>query len=469
MRILFLSFLLSVSAGFAQTPCVGNTADGYPCEGFDLIAHFSLNDMNANDGNDSWGWVDPDSNIEYAIVGLDNGTAFFNLSDPVNPVYLGKLPTHTGSSFWRDIKVYQNHAFIVSDINGNHGMQVFDLTRLRNVASPPETFTEDFHYDLVGSCHNIAINEDTGYAYLIGCDDFSGGPVFVNLSIPNSPVSAGGYAGSGYTHDAQIITYDGPDTDYIGKEILFGSNEDRVVIVDVTNKANPQLISTITYANTEYTHQGWLTEDRKYFMVGDELDEIFAGIPNTRTLIFDVEDLDNPSFSFEYFGPTPATDHNGYVKGDVFYMANYNAGLRAIDISNIESGIITEIGYFDTYPSDNDTGYSGSWNVYPYLPSGNIIISGTNGFTLVRNPALNVEDIAQEVQLSIYPNPVNNELNIELQNETIQTVEVTNILGQKMSSFSNLNVVNFVLDTSKYPSGIYVIHINETLVKKFMK
>ena len=69
----------------------------------------------------------------------------------VNPVYLGKLPTHTSSTTWRDVKVYNNYAFIVSEAGG-HGMQVFDLTRLRDVANPPETFTEDAHYDGFGEC-----------------------------------------------------------------------------------------------------------------------------------------------------------------------------------------------------------------------------------------------------------------------------------------------------------------------------
>ena len=80
-------------------------------------------------------------------MGLKNGTAFIDISYPINPIYLGKLPTHTGESIWRDIKVYQNHAFIVSEAS-NHGMQVFDLTRLRNVPNPPENFTEDAHYYL---------------------------------------------------------------------------------------------------------------------------------------------------------------------------------------------------------------------------------------------------------------------------------------------------------------------------------
>ena len=139
---------------FAQTPCEGGFADGFPCNGFNLQSHISLGEMNASGGNDSWGWTDPDNGKEFALIGLDNGTAFIDVSDPVNPVYLGKLPTYTSSSIWRDIKVYNNYAFIVSEAGG-HGMQVFDLTRLRSVANPPQTFDEDAHYGLIGGVHNI--------------------------------------------------------------------------------------------------------------------------------------------------------------------------------------------------------------------------------------------------------------------------------------------------------------------------
>ena len=190
---------------YAQTPCVGGMAGGYPCNNYDLQANISLGQMNAGAGNDSWGWTDSQDGKEYALIGLDNGTAFIDISDPVNPVYLGKLPTHTNPSIWRDVKVYNDHAFIVSEANG-HGMQVFDLTRLRSVANPPETFTEDAHYNGFGSTHNIAINEDTGYAYAVGNSTFNGGPHFIDISNPTSPVAAGGYSADGYSHDAQIVT-----------------------------------------------------------------------------------------------------------------------------------------------------------------------------------------------------------------------------------------------------------------------
>ncbi len=387
--LITLSFLSIISMS-GQTPCTSGTAGEYPCNGYDLQSFISLDEMDAQQGNDSWGWTDPQNGKEYALVGLDNGTAFIDVSDPVNAVYLGKLPTHTQNSTWRDIKTYNNHAFIVSEAS-NHGMQVFDLTRLRDVSNPPETFDEDAHYSGFGNAHNIIINEDSGYAYGVGTSTFNGGPHFVDISDPTNPTPAGGYSDDSYSHDAQVVTYSGPDTEHLGKEILIGSNENEIAIVDITNKNNPIGLSTISYSNVEYTHQGWFTEDQRYFIVGDEIDEINVGF-NTRTIIFDFEDLDNPSFHFEYEGPTEAIDHNGYVKGDKYYLSNYRAGMRVLDISQIGNENITEIGFFDTYPDSNSANFDGAWNVYPFFASNNIVISDINrGFFLVREPSIGLD------------------------------------------------------------------------------
>ena len=359
-------------------PCTNGLAAGqYPCNGFDFMSQVSLIDLGAAEANDSWGWVDPSNSKEYALVGLNSGTAFVDISDPINPVMLGTLPTQTENSPWRDVKVYNNHAFIVSEAP-NHGMQVFDLTRLRNVTNPPETFNVDGHYSGFGSAHNIVINESSGFAYAVGTTTFNGGPHFVNIQDPANPEAEGGYSEGAYTHDAQVINYTGPDTDHIGKEILIGSNENEVVIIDVSDKANPVSIAAISYSNIGYTHQGWFTEDMRYFILGDETDEQTFGF-NTRTLVFDFNDLDNPQFHFQYLGPTSAIDHNGYVQGNTYYMASYTAGMRALNLTAVGDQTMTESGFFDTYPENNDTDFKGAWNVYPYFPSGNIIVSDING------------------------------------------------------------------------------------------
>ena len=133
-----------------------------------------LADIGGGNGNDIWGWTDSQTNKEYAIMGRTTGTAFVDISDPENPVYLGNLPTHTANSSWRDIKVYNNHAFIVSEASG-HGMQIFDLSQLGTVGSPPVTFSNTAHYSDFGNAHNIVINEDSGFAYAVGTSTCSGG------------------------------------------------------------------------------------------------------------------------------------------------------------------------------------------------------------------------------------------------------------------------------------------------------
>ncbi len=387
--IFSLSLLISCSSSNEPTPepsntnkkpCENGMANGFPCRGYDLLLSIPISTFGGAEGNDSWGWTDPTTQKEYAIMGLDNGTAFVDISDTENPIYLGKLPTATISSGWRDIKVYKDHAFIVADNNvgeDSHGMQVFDLTRLRNVSNPPQTFTADTRFTEFGRAHNIVINEDTGYAYPVGTNRnniYKGGPLFINIQDPKNPISEGGWGTDNYSHDAQVVTYNGPDSDYTGKEILIGSNENEVVIVDITDKANPKNISKISYPNVRYTHQGWFTEDQKYFILGDEHDELRIGI-NTRSIIFDFTDLDNPKEHFIYSAATKSIDHNGYVKGNTFYLASYSAGVRFIDIASISNKSITEVGYFDTYPDNDDANWHGVWNVYPFFNSGKIVVS----------------------------------------------------------------------------------------------
>lgn len=358
------------------TPCENGMAGIYPCNGYDLLGRISLIDFDAGAGNDIWGWTDTSTGKEYVLMGLDNGTAFVDITDADNLIYLGKLPTATVNSDWRDVKVYNDHAFIVSEAE-EHGMQVFDLTKLRNVANPPETFESDARYTGFGNAHNIVINEESGFAYVVGTardDAFNGGVHFINIQDPKNPIGVGGYGENGYSHDAQVITYKGPDASYSGREVYVGANESQVVIVDVTDKSNPVGIATVPYPNIEYTHQGWFTEDHRFFLLGDELDEVRQGF-RSRTLVFDFSDLDNPILHDTYLGPSSAIDHNGYVRGDDFFLANYTAGVRMLDISKIDAKQLVETGFFDTFPISDDVRFDGVWSVYPYFGSGKIVVS----------------------------------------------------------------------------------------------
>ncbi|MDX1626779.1 MAG: choice-of-anchor B family protein [Wenzhouxiangellaceae bacterium] len=370
--------------------CVDGMSDIFPCQGMELAGWLELSEIGGGSGSDSWGWTDPLTGREYALMARSNGVAFVDISDPAGPVYIGNLPRPdgVGTSVWADIKTYADHAFIVADAVSDHGVQVFDLTRLRDVASPPVTFTMDAHYldyfDGTGTprrhheAHNIAVNEETGFAYTTGGNTCAGGLHMIDIRTPTSPQFAGCFSADGYTHDVQCVVYRGPDSRYAGREICFASNEDTVTVVDVTDKSAPVQIGEHGYNRTGYTHQGWLTGDHRYFVTDDELDEQNFGLPGTRTLVFDLQALDAAPEPAEYIASDLSIDHNQYVIGGYAFQANYKRGLRVLRIDDPDTAAMTEVAYFDTYPSSNGTGFSGAWNVYPFFESGIVLVSDIN-------------------------------------------------------------------------------------------
>ncbi len=315
------------------------------------------------------------------------------------PVYLGDLPTTTIGSTWRGIKVFADHAFIVSEAP-NHGMQVFDLTQLRSVTSPPVTFTESAHYAGFGSTHTLAMNTRTGYAYAVGTRTCEGGLHAVDVRTPASPRTAGCFSLDGYTHETQCVLYTGPDTSYRDREICFNSNEDTLTIVDATDKLEQIQISRTGYGGSAYTHQGWLTEDQRFFLVNDEGDELAFRHP-TRTWIWDVSDIDAPVLASRYDGPTSSIDHNLYIRGHLVYESNYRSGLRVLDASEVARGVLSEVGFFDIYPPDDTPAYNGAWSVYPFFTSGSIAVNGIEQGLFVLSPRVTPRGQPTGLEVSI--------------------------------------------------------------------
>lgn len=387
----FLTFLacfalVAAAPGWADTRhaelCVGGMAGAYSCSNIDLLEHIGLAALGAESTSDIWGWTDPQTGKEYVLLGLNNGTAFFDVSTPDEVVYLGKLLTHSTASIWRSIKVYGNYAFIGSEAS-QHGVQVFDLTQLRQVPNPPVTFQASAHYAGLSSTHTLEIDTASGFLYSAGSNTCGGGLHIVDIRQPLEPRFAGCFADDGYTHEAQCTVYRGPDADHQGKEICMACNIDTLTIVDVTTKAHPVQLSRTTYQGASYAHQGWLTEDHRYFLLDDELDEGSFG-HNTKTLIFDVSDLDAPSLIGFHLADTTATDHNQYIRGNYVYQSNYEAGVRILQLDGVASGQLTEVAYFDTEPGSG----SGTWTNYPYFDSGIVVASDIDRGLFVLRPNL---------------------------------------------------------------------------------
>ena len=370
-------------------PCEGGMAGEFACDQVEMQSFLPISAVGGERGdivNDLWGWVDSETQREYAIVGRSFGTAFVDVTDPTNPIYLGNLPAHEGSTpnAWRDVKVFRHYAFIVADNTGPHGMQIFDLHNLRGLRNTPVEFEETAHYDRINSAHNIIVNEEAGFAYAVGAssggETCGGGLHMIDVRDPLDPKFAGCFNdpntgnGSGASHDAQCVIYNGPDARYAGREICLGSNGTALSIADVTDKDNPVPVAVGPYPGVSYAHQGWLTDDHRYFYMNDEGDEVSGITEGTRTIVWDLEELDDPVVANMFIGTTDASDHNLYVSGDYMYQSNYVAGLRIIDISDRENP--REVGFFDTVPwGENAPGFAGSWTNYPFFESGTILVS----------------------------------------------------------------------------------------------
>jgi choice-of-anchor B domain-containing protein len=400
MTLIVVVVLLALPAqSVSRTNCIDGEAGEFTCHNVDLLSHMPLSEMGGEgSGADNWGWQDPETGRYYAIMTKSNMTAFVDVTDPVNPMYLGRMLSTAGEDFSRDAKTYANHLFVVADIE-DHGMQVFDLTRLRDVVAP-QTFEPDFLYTEKGASHNMAINEETGYAYLVAGDDDAGcerGLHVVDIRTPLSPQMAGCWADINRSHDTQCVTYRGPDVDHFGSEVCFVSNAPELLVVDVSDKSDIRLIGRSSYPDARFTHQGWLSEDHRFFVINDERDEQVLGI-NTRTIVMDVSDLDSPEYVGSHLAETAVTDHNLYIKGEYMYQANYSVGMRILHIDDLANAQLTEVAWFDTFPATDGLADLGAWNVYPFFDNGTLLVSDfTTGLFMLRanlggfgiNPGLN--------------------------------------------------------------------------------
>ena len=190
-----------------------------------------------------------------------------------------------------------------------------------------------------------------------------------------------------------VVTDDRKDTQCVAAgpycEIFFDFNEDNFQIWDKTLNSAPSRLSTTSYPKVSYVHSGWYTEDKQVVLVHDELDEMDYGL-NTTVRLFELSDFGSPSLLSTWAGSTGAIDHNGFVRGNRYYMSNYTRGMTVLDISDTSDP--KEIGFFDTFPISDNTSFNGAWGVYPYLPSGVVLISDiSSGLYVVRDNTLEPE------------------------------------------------------------------------------
>ena len=392
---------------FAE-PCSGGVASGFACNNVDLLSHVSRQGLSTvpNRVADIWGFTDLNTNREYAIMGVSIGTAVFDVTDPESPREIGFIDGQ--SATWRDIKVYQvfdtaadrwqAYAYVTTD-GASNGLFVLDLGDL------PHSIRRIGYNSDYTSAHNVylsGVDFGTGLAQpgttpqLIAAGSGLSRGQFRSYSLnnPAAPAFQAVVASAGYMHDAASLRIDDQRTAgcaVAGQpcDVLIDFNEEQVEFWDITNATSPTLLSRADqYSNTGYVHSGWWSEDRQYIYAHDELDERNSGLRSTLR-VFSIANLGNPTLVGTWTGPTDAIDHNGFVRGNRYYMSNYTRGLTILDLSNPASP--TEAGFFDTYGAGNTTIFSGAWGAYPYFHSGTIAVSDINsGLYLLKDQSLNV-------------------------------------------------------------------------------
>jgi choice-of-anchor B domain-containing protein len=393
----------------APTACANGVAGTFPCHNVDYLAQVQLQEIPGAPASASnlWGFVDLDDNREYAVLGHRTGTAVIDVTTPGSPVIIGNIAGN--SSTWREVKVYQvrdetsgthrAYAYISTEAPGG-GLQIIDLSNLPTSISLANTLAEfstshTLYISNVDYATNVALPGRQAFLYIAGANVAGGAFRIYDLADPVNPkLVTPSPAGAGYMHDStSLLITDNRTTQCANAhnpcEVLVDFNELSIDLWDVTEKSAPVRLSTTSYPTATYVHSGWPSADQRHIIVHDELDELRRGL-NTQIYTLDVGDLRTPSLVTAYVGGTTTTDHNGYTIGNRYYVSHYKRGLVVFDSTN--PAALTEIGSFDTYlsPSANSAGTDGAWGVYPFLPSGTLMVSDIeNGlFLLKRNETL---------------------------------------------------------------------------------
>ena len=362
-----LSFLLLL---LALLPGTGVSAQAPQAENMSLLGNWD--DQAMPRYSDVWGYAA--GGKEYALLGSYRFIHILDVTDPNNIAELHRLNSVTGTaSEWRDIKVYGNYAYCVTE--ALEGFQIIDLRRLG--ATPSEASIVYSSRDDFNTCHNIFIDTDSKPAklYAFGTDTRRDGYLAYSLADPANPalLASTNLSQSGrYIHDGYVI-----------RDTLYANSEKRgMYVYDVAKPAAPVELGILNnYDEEGYNHSVWRTPDGRHAVMCDETYDTGVKIVDVSDpLDMEVKSIFRSAFSVP--GSDASIAHNPYiVSNDRVVLSYYGDGIQVWEFSDPERP--TRLGYYDTTPGSN-TYSDGIWGAYPYLPSGNILGSDIrNGLFVV--------------------------------------------------------------------------------------
>jgi len=306
--------------------------------------------------NDVWGYADTLGN-EYAIIGVQTGISIVDVSNPDSIFELFWVPGV--NSGWRDMVTWNKHAYVTNETSG--GLLIIDLSTL------PDSIDTTYYTGAgLTEAHNIFIDEN-GIAYVFGSNVGVGGALFLDLSDPENPDSIGIY-NTGYLHDG-----------YVRGDILYGAeiNNGFLSIIDISDKTSPSILGTVTTPNA-FTHNVWLSDNSQFAFTTDEKSGAYV-------TAYDVSTPSSITETDRYHSNdgSGVIPHNTHVKNDYLITSFYRDGCTIVDADR--PGNMIEVGFYDTHPSSGN-GFQGAWGTYPFLPSGNILVSDRSEGLFVLTP-----------------------------------------------------------------------------------
>ncbi|MDT0596127.1 choice-of-anchor B family protein [Glaciecola petra] len=440
----------SQQAETAQTSseCIDGEAAGFSCRNVDLLGRVPISQISssATRANDVWGHVDLNNMREYAILGIRDAVSVIDVTDPENPVVVGRVEGQ--ATIWRDIKVVQFYneeiqqfqSYAISGADAvSEGLTILDLNNLPNEVTLVERdlidgeASHNVYISNVNYTTNTSLNNTRPFLHVMGGASLGGS--LRTFLIENPPSLLRAYNDQGanrqdYAHDASSLPIsDARAQTDCGEDpgetcnVIIDFNENEMRLWDHTRSNSAVELSRSTYPNADYVHSGWWTEDKQFVYVHDELDETTFRL-NTTINIFNISDLRNPFLANTWTGPTRAVDHNGFVRGNKYYMSNYERGLTILDISDPVNP--SEAGFFDTVTGSNNAVFNGAWGAYPFLPSGIILVSDiAGGLYIFKDNTISADQDAVgfiETSLTIPENSLAN-IPVKKQGNGAQTID----------------------------------------------
>lgn len=319
--------------------------------------------------NDVWGWVAPDS-TEYALVGTNEGLSIVSLADPANPVEVQFV--EDVNSAWRDVKTYNNLAYVMDENwSDTTGMLIVDLSYLPDSLSYFHWQTEIEELGVYTASANLFIDEN-GFMYLAQ-NSISDNVLLFDLNLdPFNPTFLSEF-GAEVTHNIYVQN---------NIAVLCDIDWGGIIIYDVSDKLNPVLLGSLS-SPEHYPVGAWLSNDQNIAFATDD------GL-NAPLTSYDVSDPNNITKLDEFrpnrYGFDLWKPHNVVQKDDWLFIAAQEMGLAIVDAS--EPNHLIEVAFHDT---GDDWGFSpnGAWDVYPFLPSGNILVSDIETGLYLFEPELN--------------------------------------------------------------------------------